>query len=52
MTVMNFRRKDLLRMQLYLVLKLATSNVNISFFLFSLEPHDTSRSMRPMGVDA
>jgi hypothetical protein len=51
MTTINLRRKGLLRIQLYPMSKLATSNVTISLPLFSPVPQDTSRSMRPMGVD-
>jgi hypothetical protein len=50
MIVMNFRRKGLPKMQLYPISKLATSNV-ISLHLLSPIPQDTSRSMRPIGVD-
>jgi hypothetical protein len=52
MTVMNLKRKDLPRIQLYLMSKLATLNVSISRCLFSPVLQDTYRSMRPMGVDA
>jgi hypothetical protein len=51
MTAINFRRKCLPRMQLYPMLKLATSNINISLRLLSLVPEDTSRSMHLIGVD-
>jgi hypothetical protein len=51
MTAINFRRKGLPRIQLYPMLKLVTSNVNISLHLLSPDPQDTSRSMRLMGVD-
>jgi hypothetical protein len=52
MTAMNLKRKGLPRIQLYPMLKLATSNVTISLRLFSPVSQDTSRSMCPMGVDA
>jgi hypothetical protein len=51
MIAMNFRRKGLPRMQLYPMLKLATLNVNVSLRLLSPVPHDTSRSIHPMGID-
>jgi hypothetical protein len=51
MTTINFRRKGLPRMQLYPMSKLATSNVSTSLHLLSPDPQDTSRSMRPTGVD-
>jgi hypothetical protein len=51
MTTINFRMKCLPRIQLYPMSKLATSNVSISLCLFSPAPQDTSRSIRPMGVD-
>jgi hypothetical protein len=51
MTAMNFNRKALPRIQLYPMLKLATSNISISLCLFSPISQDTSRLMRPMGVD-
>jgi hypothetical protein len=51
MTAMNFRRKGLPMIQLYPMLKLVTSNVNISLHLLSPDPQDTSRSMHLMGVD-
>jgi hypothetical protein len=51
MTAINFWRKDLLRIQLYPISKLATSNVSISLHLFFPDPHDTSRSIHLMGVD-
>jgi hypothetical protein len=37
--------------QLYPMSKLAILNVSISLRLFSPVPQDTSRLMRPMGVD-
>jgi hypothetical protein len=49
MTAIKLRRKGLPKIQLYLMLKLATSNVSISLCLFSPVPQDTSRSVRPMG---
>jgi hypothetical protein len=51
MIVINFRRKDLPKIQLYLMLKLAILNVSIFLRLFSPAPRDTSRLMHPMGVD-
>jgi hypothetical protein len=48
---MNFKRKGLPRIQLYLMSKLATSNVNISLCLLSPVPQDTSKLISPMGVD-
>jgi hypothetical protein len=51
MTAMNLRRKGLSRMQLYSMSKLATSNISISLCLLSPVPQDTSKSMRPIGVD-
>jgi hypothetical protein len=51
MTAINFRRKGLSRMQLYPMLKLATSNVSIFLCLLSPVPQDTSRWMHPTGVD-
>jgi hypothetical protein len=50
MTVI-FRRKDLPRMQLYLISKLAITNVSTSLRLLSPIPQDTSKSMRSMGVE-
>jgi hypothetical protein len=52
MTAINLKRKGLPRLQLYPMLKLATSNVSISLRLFSPVPQDSSRSMCPMRVDA
>jgi hypothetical protein len=51
MIAINFRRKGLPRMQLYLMLKLATSNVSTSRRLLSPILQDTSSSMHSMGVD-
>jgi hypothetical protein len=50
-TVVNLRRKGLPRIQLYAMLKPATSNVSISLRLFFPDPRDTSRSMLLIGVD-
>jgi hypothetical protein len=51
MYAMNLRMNGLPRMQLYSMLKLATSNVSISLCMLSPDPQDTSRSMHPMRVD-
>jgi hypothetical protein len=51
MTAINLRRKCLPRIQLYPKSKLVISNVSISRRLFFPDPHDTSRSMHPMGDD-
>jgi hypothetical protein len=51
MTTIKFRRKGLPGMQLYPMLKLATSKVSISLRLLSHVPQDTSKSMCPVGVD-